>query len=111
MPARKPSRLAVDSNEPHRIIASFSFSVRTPAAQAGVRREICYSIDLPRRLEKEKTMTLVIYLVGWIILIGGVSWGLMAMHVAQHTIAIVAVILLGVAVITGATRARSRDRS
>jgi len=37
-------------------------------------------------------MTLLIYLVGWIILIGGVSWGLMAMHVAQHTIAIVAVI-------------------
>ncbi|WP_186310703.1 hypothetical protein [Paraburkholderia sp. BCC1886] len=56
-------------------------------------------------------MTLIIYLVGWIILIGGVSWGLMAMHVAQHTIAIVAVIMLGVAVITGATRVRSRDRS
>lgn len=56
-------------------------------------------------------MTLVIYLLGWIILIGGVSWGLLALHVAQHTIAIVAVILLGVAVITGATRARSRARS
>jgi hypothetical protein len=56
-------------------------------------------------------MTLVIYLLGWIILIGGVSWGFLALHVAQHTIAIVAVILLGVAVITGATRARSRDRS
>jgi hypothetical protein len=56
-------------------------------------------------------MTLLIYLAGWIILIGGVSWGLMTLHVAQHTIEIVAVILLGVAVITGATRARSRDRS
>ncbi|MEZ0604167.1 hypothetical protein ACAX43_18695 [Paraburkholderia sp. IW21] len=55
-------------------------------------------------------MTLLIYLVGWIILIGGVAWGLMALHVAQHTIAIVAVIMLGVAVITGATRARNRDR-
>jgi hypothetical protein len=111
MPARKPGRLAVDSDEPHRVVALFSFSIPTPAARAGIGREICYSIDLPSRLEKEKTMTLVIYLVGWIILIGGVSWGLMAMHVAQHTIAIVAVILLGVAVITGATRARSRDRS
>ncbi|HZZ14155.1 MAG TPA: hypothetical protein VFE79_25980 [Paraburkholderia sp.] len=56
-------------------------------------------------------MTLIIYLVGWIILIGGICWGLVAMHVAQHTIAIVAVIMLGVAVITGATRVRSRDRS
>ena len=43
--------------------------------------------------------------------IGGVSWALVAMHVSQHTIAIVAVILLGIAVITGATRARNRDRS
>jgi hypothetical protein len=51
------------------------------------------------------------YLVGWLIFIGGVAWALVAMHVAQHTIAIVAVILLGIAVITGATRARTRDRS
>ncbi|MBB5458084.1 hypothetical protein [Paraburkholderia sp. Cpub6] len=56
-------------------------------------------------------MTLLIYLVGWIIFIGGVAWGLMALHVAQHVIAIVAVILLGIAVITGATRALNRDRS
>jgi uncharacterized membrane protein YoaK (UPF0700 family) len=60
---------------------------------------------------KEKTMTLVIYLVGWIILIGGVCWALIAMHVSQHTIEIVAVIMLGVAIITGATRTRNRDRS
>lgn len=56
-------------------------------------------------------MTLLIYLVGWIIFIGGVAWGMVAMHVSQHIIAIVAVILLGIAVITGATRARNRDRS
>jgi uncharacterized membrane protein YoaK (UPF0700 family) len=61
--------------------------------------------------KKEKSITLIIYLVGWLILIGGVSWALVAMHVAQHTIMIVAVILLGIAVITGATRARNRDRS
>jgi hypothetical protein len=60
---------------------------------------------------KDKPMTLVIYLVGWLILIGGVSWALVAMHVTQHTILIVDVILLGIAVITGATRARNRDRS
>jgi hypothetical protein len=33
------------------------------------------------------------------------------MHVSQHTIEIVAVIMLGVAIITGATRTRNRDRS
>jgi uncharacterized membrane protein YoaK (UPF0700 family) len=61
--------------------------------------------------KKEHPMTLIIYLAGWLILIGGVSWALVAMHVSQHTIMIVAVIMLGVAVITGATRARNRDRS
>jgi drug/metabolite transporter (DMT)-like permease len=64
-----------------------------------------------RRPQKENTMTLVIYLVGWIVLIGGVCWALIAMHVSQHTIEIVAVIMLGVAIITGATRTRNRDRS
>ncbi|OWJ61484.1 hypothetical protein BWU74_06670 [Paraburkholderia caledonica] len=63
-----------------------------------------------RKLQGE-TMTLLIYLAGWIIFIGGVAWGLTALHVAQHVIAIVAVILFGIAVITGATRARNRDRS
>jgi hypothetical protein len=68
---------------------------------------------IPSRLSitKEKTMTLVIYLVGWLILIGGVCWALVAMHVSQHTIEIVGVIMLGVAIITGATRTRNRDRS
>ncbi|KNE76531.1 hypothetical protein BCRE_1524 [Candidatus Burkholderia crenata] len=53
-------------------------------------------------------MTLVIYLLGWLILIGSVSWALVAMHVSQHTIMIVDVILLDIAVITGATRAQPR---
>ncbi|WP_208449949.1 hypothetical protein [Burkholderia sp. BCC0419] len=60
---------------------------------------------------RRKAMTLLIYLVGWIIFIGGVAWGLMTLHVSQHIIEIVAVILFGIAVITGATRARNRDRS
>jgi uncharacterized membrane protein YoaK (UPF0700 family) len=64
-----------------------------------------------RQQQKEKSMTLIIYLVGWLVLIGGVSWALVAMHVSQHTIMIVAVIMLGIAIITGATRARNRDRS
>ncbi|WP_205813700.1 hypothetical protein [Burkholderia sp. Ac-20365] len=56
-------------------------------------------------------MTLAIYLIGWLIFIGGVSWALVSMHVAQHYVLIVAVILLGIGVVTGATRTRGRDRS
>ena len=89
----------------------------------GVRPVLCDSHDRTRcavrgfrcfqtkTTQKDNSMTLVIYLAGWLILIGGVSWALVAMHVAQHTIMIVDVILLGIAVITGATRARNRDRS
>ncbi|WP_185715746.1 MULTISPECIES: hypothetical protein [unclassified Burkholderia] len=56
-------------------------------------------------------MTPLIYLLGWIVFIAGVAWGLMTLHVSQHIIEIVAVILFGIAVITGATRARHRDRT
>ncbi len=55
-------------------------------------------------------MTLAIYLIGWLILIAGVAWALVTMHVSQHTVAIVVVIMVGIAVITGAVRARGRDR-
>ncbi len=61
-------------------------------------------------MKKETRMTLIIYLIGWLIFIGGVSWALIAMHVSEHTVMIVGVILLGIAVITGATRVRGRDR-
>ena len=71
----------------------------------------CFSLFQIKTTQKDNSMTLVIYLLGWLILIGGVSWALVAMHVSQHAIMIVDVILLGIAVITGATRARNRDRS
>jgi len=53
-------------------------------------------------------MSLIIYLVGWLILIGEVAWALVTLHVSEHTVAIVAVIMVGLAVITSAKRARGR---
>jgi predicted membrane channel-forming protein YqfA (hemolysin III family) len=95
-----------------------SVSVRPPAVSGrcqrliGAHGKFCNADDRRHRPKLQgETMTLLIYLVGWIIFIGGVAWGLTALHVAQHVIAIVAVILFGIAVITGATRARNRDRS
>lgn len=46
-------------------------------------------------------MILFIYLVGWIIFIGGVVWGLMMLYVFQYIIEIVVVILFGIVVIIG----------
>lgn len=55
------------------------------------------------------TMTLLVYLVGWLIFIAGVCWALVSMHVSNHAVAITAVIMLGIGVLTGATRTRTRD--
>ncbi|CAM2156830.1 LysR family transcriptional regulator [Pararobbsia alpina] len=55
-------------------------------------------------------MTLLVYLVGWLIFTAGVCWALVSMHVAHHAVAVTAVIMVGLGVLTGATRARTRDR-
>jgi predicted membrane channel-forming protein YqfA (hemolysin III family) len=100
VPRRQRDASAGPNERPHR-------------ARSGARGKFCTARggSAARNRKGEKTMTLLIYLVGWIIFIGGVAWGLTMLHVAQHVIAIVAVILFGIAVITGATRARNRDRS
>jgi hypothetical protein len=56
-------------------------------------------------------MSFLLYLVGAAIFIGGVAWALVAMHVPQQYIIIVAVILLGLGIFTGVTRTRSKDPS
>lgn len=67
-------------------------------------------LDMWHAIATDTLMTLLVYLVGWIILIAGVCWGLLSLHVSHHAVAITAVIMLGIGVLTGATRARSRDR-
>jgi hypothetical protein len=60
---------------------------------------------------KEVVMSFVIYLVGFAIFIGGVAWALVAMGVPYHYVAIVSVILLGIGVLSGVSRTRSKDPS
>jgi len=105
MPAR-------DIGKTESILGLFALHYAPGAFYAWAMFRLTCQFQQPRaHARKGHFMTLVIYLVGWLILIGGVSWALVAMHVTQHTILIVDVILLGIAVITGATRARNRDRS
>jgi len=56
-------------------------------------------------------MTFVLYIVGFLIFIGGVAWALITAGVAQHWVIIISVILLGLGVATGATRTRTKDPS
>ncbi len=56
-------------------------------------------------------MSFAIFLVGFAILIGGVSWALITAGVPQLYVLITAVILLGLGIVTGVARTRSKDPS
>jgi hypothetical protein len=54
-------------------------------------------------------MNFWIYLVGFVIVIAGVAWGLSVMGVATKFIMIACVILFGLGVLTAVTRTRQKD--
>jgi membrane-bound acyltransferase YfiQ involved in biofilm formation len=54
-------------------------------------------------------MSFGIYLVGFIIFVGGVAWALSVAHVPTTYIAIACVILLGLGITTGVIRTRTKD--
>jgi hypothetical protein len=51
-------------------------------------------------------MRLLAYIIGFLLLIGGLAWGALELGVPQLWVMIGAVILLGIGLITGATRTR-----
>ena len=56
-------------------------------------------------------MSFGIYLVGFVILIGGVAWGLSVAGVPALYIAIACVIMVGIGIISGVGRTRTKDVS
>ncbi len=56
-------------------------------------------------------MSFGIYLVGFLILIGGLIWGAVMLHVAPHWIAVGAMVLLGLAILKGVQATREKDLS
>lgn len=54
-------------------------------------------------------MTFVLYLLGAAFVIGGIAWALVVAGVATLYIIIACIILAGIAILTGATRTRTRD--
>lgn len=55
--------------------------------------------------------SLAIYIVGFVLLIGGLSYGAHLAGLAPQWIAVGALVLLGVGVAMGVTRTRQRDPS
>ena len=56
-------------------------------------------------------MSFGIYLVGFLILIGGLIWGAVMLHVESHWIAVGAIVLLGLAILKGVQATRGKDPS
>lgn len=54
-------------------------------------------------------MSFALYIIGFLIFIAGVAWALVTAGVPTQWVAIAAVILLGLGVLTGVTRTKRRD--
>ena len=56
-------------------------------------------------------MSFALYVVGFLIFIGGVAWALITAGVKPLYVAIACVIMLGIGILTGVTHTRSKDPS
>ena len=54
-------------------------------------------------------MSLIIYLIGFAFVIGGIAWALIVAGLTTLYVMITVVILVGIAILTGVTRTRSKD--
>ena len=56
-------------------------------------------------------MSFGLYVVGFLIVIGGLIYGAVMLHVPQHWIVVGAVILLGLAILSGVKATRQKDKA
>lgn len=54
-------------------------------------------------------MSFGIYLVGFLILIGGLIYGAVLLHMPSHWIVVMTVVLLGLGILKGAQTTRQKD--
>ena len=55
-------------------------------------------------------MSFALYILGFLIFIGGVAWALVTAGVSTRYVMITCVILLGIGIVRAVTRTRSKDR-
>jgi hypothetical protein len=56
-------------------------------------------------------MSFVLYLIGFVLLTGGIAWGLVLAGVPGTYVAIACIILVGLGIITGVAKTRTKDIS
>jgi len=60
---------------------------------------------------QEDSMSFGIYLIGFLILIGGLIYGAILLHVPNHWIVVGAIVLIGLAILKGVQNTRQKDSS
>ena len=60
---------------------------------------------------KETPLSFGLYIVGFLIVIGGLIYGAVILHIPQHWIAVGGVIMLGLAILTGVQATRQKDKA
>ena len=56
-------------------------------------------------------MSFGIYLIGFVVLIGGLIWGAIILHIPAHWIGVGTIVLLGLGILKGVQSTRSKDPS
>jgi hypothetical protein len=56
-------------------------------------------------------MSFGLYLVGFVVLIGGLIYGASILHIATHWIVVGTLVLLGMGILTGVKATRQKDSS
>jgi len=56
-------------------------------------------------------MSFAIYIIGFLVLIGGLIYGTVILHLATHWIVVGATVLLGLAILKGVQATRGKDPS
>ena len=62
-------------------------------------------------LEKGDAMSFGLYAIGFVLVIAGLIYGAHLMHVPAHWIAVGAIVLLGLGILTGVKATRQKDPS
>jgi hypothetical protein len=77
--------------------------------KSGFGGRIVHPIRCRLKVEEEKAMSFGIYAIGYVILIAGVSYLAHLIHVPSHYIVAIALIMLGIGVVTGVQTTRHKD--
>ena len=54
-------------------------------------------------------MSFGLYVIGYLIVIGGLTYGAVLMHVPSHWIVVGAIVMAGLGIVTGVKATRSKD--